>query len=424
MDPAIEIWPISRFRPYEKNPRKNDHVIDQMVASIREFGFKIPILARSDGEVVDGHLRLKAAVKLGLAELPAILCDEWTPAQVKAFRVMVNKSVEWADWDADLLNVELLDLKEMDFDLGLTGFDVPEVDGLLEQTWEPPSRDLLKPPVPEVVPPVPPGDEDAQVALPVHPVSEPGDTWVLGDHRLMCGDSTSIDAVDGLLVAAKADLIFTDPPYGVQFQSGMSKGGTATRFDPLMNDDAILDVVPIIESVLRDNAAAFIWTSHQVYPHWRSQFDAIYKHTIIWHKPGGGIGDLHGNYATDYEMCLFCVKGRPEFRGKRGMAVWTVGKDRVMEYLHPTQKPVALAERAIADFSDAGDLVLDLFGGSGLTLIAAEKTGRRARLMELDPKYVDVIVKRWQEYTGKTATLDGDGRTFDEIAGARVPVAA
>jgi DNA modification methylase len=213
-------------------------------------------------------------------------------------------------------------------------------------------------------------------------------------HRLMCGDSTSAEDVGRLMGGQLAGLVFTDPPYGIGFQSGMAEGGTASRFGKLQNDDVILNVAPVVWSIMGDDTAAFVWTSHQVYPQWREQFADFYKHTIIWHKPGGGIGDLEGNYATDYELCLFCAKGRPKFRGKRGMAVWVVHKDGVMDYAHPTQKPTALADRAIADFSDRGDVVTDLFGGSGSTFAAAEASGRVCYGMEMDEKYIAVILER------------------------------
>lgn len=199
----------------------------------------------------------------------------------------------------------------------------------------------------------------------------------------------------------------------------MSKGGTATRFAKLKNDDTVLSVAPAVWQAMADDTAAFVWTSQAVYPAWREQFAAFYKSTVIWHKPGGGIGDLAGDYAGDYEMALFCVKGRPKFRGKRGMAVWRVAKDAAESYLHPTQKPVELAERAILDFSDVGSIVLDLFSGSGSTTIACERTSRRAMVSEIEPTFADVTVCRWQAFTGKPATLDGDGRTFAEIAAAR-----
>src|ERR1700674_3913882 len=199
MDYKIEIWSIERLVFYARNPRKNDAAVDRMCASIREFGFKIPVLARSDGEVVDGHLRLKAAKKLGIVEVPVILCDEWTPAQVKAFRLMVNRSVAWADWDDDLLSLELLVLKGLDFDLSLTGFEDGELVRLL--AGEAAAEGLT--------------DEDAVPELPEAPTSVLGDLWILGDHRLLVGDATVGTEVAKLMAGASADLVFTDPPYNV-----------------------------------------------------------------------------------------------------------------------------------------------------------------------------------------------------------------
>src|SRR5947209_4476783 len=194
--PNIETWPIERLVEYPRNPRKNDKAVDRMCGSIREFGFKIPCLVRSDGEVVDGHLRLKAARKLGIAEVPVILCDEWTPAQVKAFRLMVNRSVTWADWDEELLALELKELQGLDFDLELTGFDGRELDNLLAIPDE--ERANEAPPLPAVA------------------VSQPGDVWVSGQHRILCGDATSADAVARLLGDRKPRVMVTDPPYGIE----------------------------------------------------------------------------------------------------------------------------------------------------------------------------------------------------------------
>jgi hypothetical protein len=194
----IQCWPLTQFVPYCGNPRKNDQAVDRMAASIREFGFKIPVLARSDGEVVDGHLRLKAAQKLGLDEIPVIICDEWTPAQVKAFRLMVNRSATWADWDFELLELEMQELKSFDFDLQLTGFDGPEIDQLLFATN---SDDD-----PEVIP-EPSGT----------PISRPGDLWLCGAHRILCGDATSTEDVTRLFGSLKPELMVTDPPYGVDY---------------------------------------------------------------------------------------------------------------------------------------------------------------------------------------------------------------
>src|ERR1700693_791125 len=194
----IQIWPIDKLVLYARNPRKNDAAVDRMCASITEFGFKIPCLVRSDGEVIDGHLRLKAARKLGITEIPVILCDEWTPAQVKAFRLLVNRSATWADWDEELLALELLDLKTSDYDLSLTGFDSKEID------------DFLLGDTP---------DEDAVPPLPVHPVTGAGDLWLCGPHRVLCGDATSPEVVSRLLRESKPFLMVTDPPYGIELDS-------------------------------------------------------------------------------------------------------------------------------------------------------------------------------------------------------------
>lgn len=399
---TVEIWPLHEVLPYEKNARKiPEAAILKVSKSLQEFGWRQPMVVDPKGVLIVGHTRRLAALHLGWAEGPVHVANNLTPAQVRAYRLMDNRSHQESDWDLDFLKPELLELSGLDIDLSLTGFDEKELLGLLPNTFE----GLT--------------DEDECPGAPEVPATRTGDLWILGQHRLLCGDSTSIDAVERLMDRQKADMVFTDPPYGINFQSGRSKGGTATRFDPLLNDDQILDIAPIVMSFLRKDGAAYIWTAQKVYPKWRSQFAEIYKSTIIWHKPGGGIGDLASDYAADYEMCLFCVKGRPRFRNKRGMAVWRVSKDQVLEYKHPTQKPVELAERAIGDFSDAGHSILDLFGGSGSTLIACEKTGRDARLMELDPKYCDVIVNRWQNFTGQSATLEGDGRKFAEIKSER-----
>lgn len=391
----IELWPVERLVPYERNARTHSpEQVAQLAASIAEFGFLNPILVDSKAGIIAGHGRLAAAKDMGLAEVPVVVLDHLSEAQKRAYVLADNKLALNAGWDESLLRLELTDLGELDFDLSLIGFSEDELAELL----------------PEIEELAPEGaDEESVPEAPAEPVTKPGDVWLLGKHRLMCGDSTSLDEVERLLGGAKAGLVFSDPPYGVEFRSNMSK-----RFDVLQNDDKILDIAPVVWDAMADNTAAFIWTSHHVYPVWRAQFEQFYKQTIVWHKGGGGMGDLEGQYALDYELALFCAKGSPKFRGSRGMAVWQVSKDASSSYVHPTQKPVALAERAIADFSDKRSIVLDLFGGSGSTLIACEKTGRQARLMELDPRYCDVIVKRWQQFTGKRATLEATGEQFPE----------
>ena len=194
----VETWPIDRLIPYARNPRKNDAAVDRMCSSIREFGFKIPCLVRSDGEVIDGHLRLKAARKLNITDIPVILCDEWTPAQVKAFRLLANRSVAWAEWDEELLMLELQEIQGLEFDLNLTGFDVAEIEDLLA---------------------VPGGDEESVPPLPQMATSQAGDLWLLGEHRVMCGDATSPDTVERLLGGRQPLVMVTDPPYGIELDS-------------------------------------------------------------------------------------------------------------------------------------------------------------------------------------------------------------
>jgi DNA modification methylase len=397
MAKRIELWPLERLRPYERNARTHSaEQVAQIAASIVEFGFTNPVLVDSHDGIIAGPGRLMAAQELGLKTVPVVVLDHLSERQRKAYILADNQLALNAGWDTDLLRAELQDLAEQDFDLSLIGFSDDELADLLPDVEELPPEDA---------------DDEATPEPPEDPISKPGDVWLLGKHRVMCGDSTSLTEVERLMDGKKAGLVFSDPPYGVEFRSNMSK-----RFDVLQNDDKILDIAPVVWEAMADNTAAFIWTSHHVYPVWRAQFEQFYKQTIVWHKGGGGMGDLEGQYALDYELALFCAKGSPKFRGSRGMAVWQVSKDAAASYVHPTQKPVALAERALADFSDKRAFVLDLFGGSGSTLIACEKTGRHARLMELDPRYCDVIVKRWQAFTGKRATLEATGELFPEDA--------
>ena len=218
----------------------------------------------------------------------------------------------------------------------------------------------------------------------------------------MCGDSTSIDAVQKMMAGSKADMVFTDPPYGVEYQSNMRT--KSDKFSVLKNDDKFLDISPIIHAF--SDGWVFVWTSWKVITKWIEMFDGFGYPTniVVWHKPGGGIGDLSKTFSSDYEVALVWHRGA-DLCGKRVGSVWTIYKDSASSYVHPTQKPVALAVEAIDKTTLFGNTVLDLFGGSGSTLIACEKTGRKARLMELDPKYCDVIVKRWEDFTGKKAVL-------------------
>ena len=408
-DIELHHWPVGKLIPYGRNPRKNDHVIEQMAGAIREFGFRIPIIAKSTGEVVDGHLRLKAALHLGLETVPVVLADDLTPMQIKAFRILANRSATWADWDEDLLRLELEELQLDDFDLALTGFDDDEIAELLagEETTTEGNT-----------------DEDAAPEVPVAPVSKPGDVWIMGKHRLLCGDSTDAASYDTLLGNERVAMIFQDPPYNVDY-ANTAKDKLRGTNRPILNDnlgDGFQDFLlsAFKPALARCNGAVYVAMSSSELDALQAAFRAAggkWSTFIIWAKNTFTLG--RSDYQRQYEPILY---GWPEgatryWCGDRDQGdVWHFNKPRVND-LHPTMKPVELVERAIRNSSRPGDIVLDPFGGSGTTLIAAEKSGRQARLIELDPKYVDVIVRRWQEYAGAQAVREADGVRFDDLVG-------
>ena len=383
---------ISDLRSDHKNARKRtDRSAALIKESITRYGAARSIVIDEENRILAGNGTIEGAKAAGIKnvriietegdEIIAVKRTGLTEDQKIGLALADNRTSDLSEWDKEMLH-QLSE--EHDITPWFEAEDLAEIMGEVEVI---PAEGLT--------------DADDVPEPPADPITKPGDLWILGNHRLLCGDSTDVLAVERLMDGKKADMVFTDPPYGVEYRSNMSK-----RFEQIKNDDTILEVAPIIWQFLNDNAAAFIWTSHHVYPVWRQQFDAFYKQTIIWAKGGGGMGDLEGQYALDYEMALFCVKGSPKFQGKRGMAVWEIGKDKATDYVHPTQKPVALAEQALTDFTKLRQTVLDLFGGSGSTLIACEKTSRHCRMMELDPAYCDVIVKRWEDFTGNKAILE------------------
>ena len=393
MSITITTRKVDELIPYVRNSRTHsDEQVAQIAASIKEFGWTNPILVDGEGVIIAGHGRLLAGRKLGFTEVPTIELRDLTDAQKKAYVIADNRLALNAGWDNEMLTLELGELAAEGYNLDLLGFDTKELDALLE----PQVLDGLV-------------DEDEVPEAGPEPITKPGDVWVLGRHRVMCGDSTSIDAVDKLMAGQKADMVFTDPPYGVEYQSNMRT--KSDKFDVLANDDQFLDIAPIVE--MFSTGWVFVWTSWKVQNKWVDLFAGFGYPTniVIWHKPGGGIGDLKRTFSSDYEVALVWHRGA-ELCGKRIGSVWTINKDGASTYVHPTQKPVALSEEALDKTTRKGAVVLDLFGGSGSTLIACEKTGRVARLMELDPKYCDVIVKRWEEFTGKKAVLEGQ----DELA--------
>lgn len=386
MERKLEWREIATLIPYARNSRTHsDEQVAQIAASIKEFGWTNPILVDGDNGIIAGHGRIYAARKLGHTQVPVIELTGLTDAQKKAYVIADNKLALNAGWDNEMLALEIQELTDEGFDTSLLGFNPDELNALLE---------------PDVIEGL--TDEDAVPEIPEEPKTKLGDIYKLGNHRLMCGDSTSIDAVDKLMDGQKADMVFTDPPYGVEYQSNMRT--KSEKFDVLANDNQFLDITPIVE--MFSNGWVFVWTSWKVQTKWIEMFSGFGYPTniVIWHKPGGGIGDLKKTFSSDYEVALVWHRGA-ELCGKRIGSVWTIKKDSSIKYVHPTQKPVALAEEALDKTTRQKNIVLDLFGGSGSTLIACEKQNRHARLMELDPKYCDVIVKRWEDFTGKKAEL-------------------
>ena len=406
MSPNLQYWQLAKFVPYFRNPRKNDHAVDRMICSIREFGFKIPVLVRSSGEVVDGHLRLKAAQKLGLQEIPVILCDEWTDAQVKAFRLLVNRSANWADWDEDLLAVELRELKALDFDLELTGFDPIEIDQFLSDE---PTEDEELPP------------------LPTQALTRSGDVWLCGKHRLGCGDATSEKDVQRLLGTSVPVLMITDPPYGVEYDPQWRERaglGRPRQMEVVRNDDQA-DWTNAYKLFAGD--VAYVWHAGVHAAEVACGLEAAgfrIRGQIIWVKQHFALS--RGDYHWKHEPCWYAVREGKSSRwcGDRTQTtVWEVpnlnpigGSRDETATGHSTQKPVEVMRRPILNNSRRGEIVYDPFLGSGTTLVAAEVSGRVCYGMELDPRYVDLSVRRWQQFTGAPAKRESDGRSFDEIA--------
>ena len=391
----IIMRPIGEVIPYEKNPRNNKAAVDLVANSIKEFGFKNPIIIDADGIVVAGHTRLKAAKKLGLKEVPTIMADDLTPEQIKAFRLADNKTAEAAEWDFDLLTEELdsiFDINMEDF-----GFDIS-----LEDDDE------------EIV------EDEFEVDLPEEPNAKLGDIYQLGKHRLMCGDSTSVSDVNKLMDGKLADMVFTDPPYGVAYSGGLkiengkikSNNARAIKNDELLNDDLyefLYDVFSNLKMYTKQKAAIYVFYAHSVTRQFTNAFFDVglkQRSIIIWHKTSGGFGDFMAQYMNAYEPCIYGSNGETVnwYGATNEKTVWDMDKEKKCD-LHPTMKPIPVVARAINNSSQKNDIVLDLFGGSGSTIIACEQTNRIGYSMELDPHYIDVIINRWEEFTGEKAVL-------------------
>jgi len=391
---------VTALIPYAKNSRTHDDAqVAQIAASIKEFGWTNPILIDGDKGIIAGHGRLMAARKLKMDKVPVIELSGMTDAQKKAYVIADNRLALNAGWDNAMLTIELKDLEDEGFDLSLTGFDDSELDALLNPIEE--TEGLT--------------DEDAVPDMLDEPKTKLGDIYILGNHRLMCGDSTSIDDAEKLMDGLLADLVFTDPPYNVDYSGrGANNLGTikndnmsADDFEQFCRDifitySAIMKPLACIYVCHPDSASAPKIAFEKTFA---EQFKK--SSTIIWMKQSAGMG--WQDYRAQHEPILY---GWKEGKGSHFNAgdrtktsIWKIGRDAQSSYVHPTQKPVCLPEEAIMNSSKGSDCVVDLFGGSGSTLIACEKTGRVNRSMELDPKYCDVIVKRWEDFTGKKAIL-------------------
>jgi DNA modification methylase len=392
----IEPWPTAKLIPYARNARQHsDAQVAQIAASIAEFGFTNPILAGSDGVIVAGHGRLAAAQKLGLITVPVVVLDHLTPTQRRALVLADNRIAENATWDEDLLRVELADLQGAGFDLDITGFDA---DALAE---------LMAGDEPDVAGQT---DEDAIPDVSDAPVSRAGDIWHMGPHRLLCGDATLAASYDALLGDERVAMVFTDPPYNVNYANS-AKDKLRGKDRAILNDnlgDGFYDflLAALTPMLARCDGAIYVAMSSSELDALQAAFRAAGGHWstfIIWAKHTFTLG--RADYQRQYEPILY---GWPEgaerhWCGDRDQSdVWQIKKPQKND-LHPTMKPVELVERALRNSSRPGAVVLDPFGGSGTTLIAAEKSGRVARVMELDPKYADVIVRRWEDFTGKQA---------------------
>ncbi|MBL8821955.1 MAG: ParB N-terminal domain-containing protein [Planctomycetia bacterium] len=427
----VELRPLDSIRPYENNPRHNDNGIDAVAESLREYGWRQPIVVDEAGVIVVGHTRYKAAQKLGMTEVPVHVATGLSQSQIQAYRIADNQTATLSSWDDDKLTEELLELQKQDYDLDLIGFDQEQL------------NELLNTPMEGVT------DADAIPEPPDAAITQPGDRIILGDHVLLCGDSASATDVDKLLGGATIQLVNTDPPYNVKVEprsnnaiaAGLSSFETMNhqKLDvarhpekaqathkklrakdrPLANDfvseqefDRLLDAwFGNMARVLDPGRSLYIWGGYANvanYPAPLKRHGIYFSQAIIWDKQHPVL--TRKDYMGAHEWCFYCWKeGKAHqfFGPNNATDLWAIKKVNPQSMVHLTEKPVELAARAIEYSSRAGENVLDLFGGSGSTLIACQQLGRKAYLMELDPLYCDIIVQRWEQFTGKKAVRPG-----------------
>lgn len=430
--PTIIERSVSGLRPYANNARTHSKKqVKQIADSIQRFGFSNPVLVSDDGEIIAGHGRVAAAKLLGLAAVPTIALSHLSEVERRAYVLADNKLALNSGWDREILAIELQGLIDFDFDLSVTGFSLAEIDFVLDEAGssDPDGTD---------------GIEDAVPPVAKQPVSRRGDLWFLGRHKLICGDARVATDYAALLGQERADLVFTDPPYNVPIDGHVSGLGkvrhrefsfASGEMSESQFADFLTETLSATSAVMRDGAIAFVcmdWRHmRELLTAGRTAFTEL-KNLVVWNKTNGGMGAF---YRSKHELVFVFKAGTAEHTNSFGLGdtgryrtnVWdyagisSISATRNAELaMHPTVKPVALVADAIRDCSKRGEIVLDAFGGSGSTLIAAEKTGRCARLIEYDPLYCDTIVRRWEGYSGKEATLAVSGAAFDEIAEHRL----
>lgn len=432
--PQIEIRKIQALRPYPGNARVHSKKqVRQIANSIQRFGFTNPVLISDDDEIIAGHGRVMAAKDLGLATVPTLKLSHLSPAERRAYVLADNKLALNAGWDNEILAIELQALIDIDFDVSLTGFSLAEIDFTLDQAGESKPEEVAS--------------EDLVPEPPPCPVSRHGDLWTLGRHRLLCGDARNSADYKLLLGDEKADLIFTDPPYNVQIDGNVCGLGAVRHREFAMASGEmsreqfvafLTQTLCNASSVCRDGAIAFVCMD------WRHMGELLeagtagfteLKNLCVWNKTNGGMGTF---YRSKHELIFVFKVGTAPHTNSFGLGesgryrtnVWdyagvssmTAHRQEELE-MHPTVKPTALVADALRDCTKRGEIVLDGFGGSGTTLIAAETCGRRARIIEYDPRYCDTIIARWQGLTGKQAKLAEGGRTFEDVQEDRLTAA-
>lgn len=428
---AVTYRNVSELKPYARNARTHSRAqIRQIAESIKRFGFTNPILVDDGDEIIAGHGRAAAAKLLGYSEVPTVLLSHLSPAEKRAYIIADNRLAEKAGWDKEILAIELQGLIELNFEVELTGFEMGEIDVILEDA-EDAKREAAGP------------EDDIPVPLPGPTVTRPGDLWVLGGHRLLCADAREKSSYDTLLKGERAEFVFTDPPYNVPIDGHVCGLGRIRHRDFAMGCGEmsreaftrfLANVFGHLVANTKDGAI------HQICMDWRHMGEMLeagsetyseLKNLCVWNKTNAGMGSF---YRSKHELIFVWKSGTASHVNNFGLGQFGRTRTNVWDYagvntmragrleelaMHPTVKPVGLVADAIKDCSRRGAMVLDPFAGSGTVLIAAERTGRRACALEVDPTYVDVAVRRWQSYTGKSATLADDDRIFELVAESR-----